>query len=47
MLLLYEGALENISGYVIFSNDLEATQEEIEEFDKRFPYRKRDFKRAS
>lgn len=46
VLPLYEGALENISGYVIFSNDLEATQEEIEEFDKRFPYKEKGFQES-
>lgn len=46
VLPLYEGALENISGYVIFSDDLEATQEEIEEFDKRFPYKEKGFQES-
>ena len=46
VLSLYEGALENISGYVIFSDDLEATQEEIEEFDKRFPYKEKGFQES-
>lgn len=46
VLSLYEGALGNISGYVIFSDDLEATQEEIEEFDKRFPYREKGFQES-
>ena len=46
VLSLYERALENISGYVIFSDDLEATQEEIEEFDKRFPYKEKGFQES-
>lgn len=46
VLPLYEGALENISGYVVFSDDLEATQEEIEEFDKRFPYKEKGFQES-
>ena len=46
VLPLYEGALENISGYVIFSEDLEATPEEIEEFDKNFPYKEKGFQES-
>lgn len=38
---LYEGALDNISGYAIFSEALEASVEEIEEFDKTFPYKEK------
>lgn len=43
---LYEGALENISGYAIFSEDLEATPEEIEEFDKNFPHKEKGFQES-
>lgn len=38
---LYEGALDNISGYVVFSEVLDATEEEIEAFDKSFPYKEK------
>lgn len=34
---LYEGALDNVSGYAVFSDALEATPEEIEAFDSTFP----------
>lgn len=37
VLPLYDGALDNISGYAEFSQGLEATLEEVEEFDKNFP----------
>ncbi|MGL4774609.1 MAG: GNAT family N-acetyltransferase [Clostridium sp.] len=38
---LYDGALDNISGYAAFSEALEASEEEIEEFDKSFPYKEK------
>lgn len=41
VLPLYEGALNNISGYAVFSDALEPTEEEIEEFDKNFPYKEK------
>lgn len=41
VLPLYEGALDNISGYAVFSEALEPTEEEIEEFDKTFPYKEK------
>lgn len=41
VLPLYEGALDNISGYAVFSEALETTEEEIEEFDKTFPYKEK------
>lgn len=41
VLPLYEGALENISGHVIFSEALDATIEEANEFDKNFPYKEK------
>ena len=46
VLPLYEGALENISGYVVFSEDLEVTLEEVEEFDKNFPYKEKKFQES-
>ncbi|MGL4252526.1 MAG: GNAT family N-acetyltransferase [Cetobacterium sp.] len=41
VLPLYEGALEGVSGYAEFSEGLEVTSEEVEEFDKNFPYREK------
>lgn len=41
VLPLYEGALDNISGYAMFSEALESTEEEIEAFDKTFPYKEK------
>lgn len=41
VLPLYDGALDNISGYAAFSEGLEVTEEEIEEFDKIFPYKEK------
>ena len=46
VLPLYEGALENISGYVVFSEDLEVTPEEVEEFEKNFPYKEKGFQES-
>ncbi|WP_300342588.1 GNAT family N-acetyltransferase [Fusobacterium sp.] len=46
VLPLYAEALKEISGYVLFSKDLEATPEEIEEFEKRFPYREKGFQES-
>lgn len=42
VLPLYKGALDNISGYALFSDALEPTEEEIESFDKTFSYKKKD-----
>lgn len=36
VLPLYEGALDNISGYAVFSDALEPNEEEVEIFDKSF-----------
>ena len=41
VLPLYEGALDNISGHAAFSEVLDATEEEIEEFDKLFHYKEK------
>lgn len=37
VLPLYEGALDDISGYSAFSEVLAVTEEEVDEFDKSFP----------
>lgn len=41
VLPLYDGVLDNISGYAVFSEVLDATEEEIEEFDRSFPYKEK------
>lgn len=46
VLPLYENALSDISGYVLFSDCLESTKEEIEEFDKNFSYKKKEVKES-
>ena len=43
---LLDGALDNISGYVVFSEALESTEEEIENFDKTFPYKERKYQES-
>ena len=41
VLPLYEGVFDNISGYASFSKALDITEEEIEAFDKSFPYKEK------
>lgn len=41
VLPLYDGALDDISGYAVFSEALEPSQEEIDEFDKTFPLKEK------
>jgi len=41
VLPLFEGALDNIDGYVVLSDSFEATPEEIEEFDKTFEFKEK------
>ena len=41
VLPLYDGALDNINGYAVFSDALDATEDEIEKFDKNFPYKEK------
>jgi hypothetical protein len=36
VLPLYQGALDNVSGYADFSDVFEVTDDEVEEFDKSF-----------
>ncbi|MBA2861742.1 GNAT family N-acetyltransferase [Methanococcus maripaludis] len=43
---LYEGALDNISGYVVFSEALEANDDEVNEFDKSFPPKEKKFQES-
>lgn len=46
VLPLFKDALKDISGYVVFSKDLEATPEEIDEFDKNFSYKEKGFQES-
>lgn len=46
VLPLYEGALNNISGYAQFSDVYETTEEETEIFDSTFPPKERCFKES-
>lgn len=46
VLPLYEGALDNISGYVIFSDVLEASDTEVNEFDQQFPFKEKKFQES-
>lgn len=43
VLPLYEGALDNISGYAEFSVVLDVTEEEVDEFDKSFPPKEKKY----
>jgi len=43
VLPLYEGALDNISGYAAFSEVLDVTQEEVDEFDQSFPPKEKKY----
>jgi len=46
VLPLYEDALDNISGYAIFSDALEVNDNEVEEFDKLFPYKEKKIQKS-
>lgn len=46
VLPLYEGALDNISGYVIFSDVLEASDTKVNEFDQQFPFKEKKFQES-
>lgn len=46
VLPLFENALENIQGYVVFSQDLEVTEEEVENFEKTLPYKEKGFQES-
>lgn len=46
VLPLFENSLENIQGYVVFSQDLEVTEEEVENFEKNFPYKEKGFQES-
>ncbi|QGG47559.1 GNAT family N-acetyltransferase [Heliorestis convoluta] len=43
VLPLYEGALDNISGYAAFSDLFDVNEEEVEEFDKSFPPKEKKY----
>ncbi|EOD00846.1 GNAT family N-acetyltransferase [Caldisalinibacter kiritimatiensis] len=46
VLPLYEGALDHISGYAQFSDVFDVTDEEVNEFDKRFPYKEKKYQKS-
>lgn len=46
VLPLYEGALEAIDGYVVFSEVLDVTDEEVDIFDKAFPFKEKRFEES-
>ncbi len=46
VLPLYNGALENISGYIEFSEALEVTEEDVDKFDKSFPPKKKKYQKS-
>ena len=43
VLPLYEGALDDISGYAEFSDVFDVTEEEVDEFDKSFPPKEKKY----
>lgn len=46
VLPLYEGALEGRAGYVVFSEVLDVTDEEVNVFDKGFPFKEKKFQES-
>lgn len=46
VLPLYEGALDDIAGYVALSEILDVTDEEVDEFDKAFPFKEKRFQES-
>lgn len=46
VLPLYEGALDNISGYAVFSDVLEVSDDEVDGFDKSFPPKEKKFQES-
>lgn len=43
---LYEGALDNISGYLVVSDVFDVTEEEVEEFDRSFPLKEKKYQES-
>ncbi len=43
VLPLYEKALNGIEGHVVFSDALEVTSEEVDQFDQRFPQKEKEY----
>ncbi|WP_443123218.1 GNAT family N-acetyltransferase [Halobacillus sp. B29] len=43
---LYEGALDDLSGYVVFSDVLEADDDEVNEFDQSFPPKEKKYQES-
>lgn len=46
VLPLYEGALDNVSGYASFSDVFEVSEDEVEEFDRSFPYKEKKHQKS-
>ncbi len=46
VLPLYEGALNNISGYAEFSDIFEINENEVNNFDKDFPYKEKQYQKS-
>jgi predicted N-acetyltransferase YhbS len=46
VLPLYEGALDNISGYASFSDALDVTDEEVDKFDLSFPSKEKKYQES-
>ncbi len=46
VLPLYNDALKDVEGYIEFSEALEITEEEVEEFDKTFPEKEKEFRES-
>lgn len=46
VLPLYEGALDDVSGYVVFSEVLDVTDEEVDVFDKEFSFKEKKFQES-
>ena len=43
---LYEGAFDNINAHVVFSNALDVSDDEVNEFDKTFPFKDKKFQES-
>ncbi len=46
ILPLSEGVLEDISGYAVFSEVMEVSEKEAEEYDKTFPYKEKSYQKS-
>ncbi len=46
ILPLYKNSLDNISGYVVFSDVFEVNEEDVENFDKNFSYKEKKYEES-